>query len=141
LGTTGVINQSHSVSTGGDVLLEIALQEERETGKRRRRSPKRRGKGRVILGFLVFCPNGHRIEVQDRHRGKAGRCPKCKATFIVPEMSLKEQQDAEQARIAAEAATKQSATDNSAGDYSHWMTDVHLHTVDPQKLRLKPSDV
>lgn len=132
-------NQSHSVATGGDVLLEIALEEERETGNRRRAS-KRQGKGRTILGFLVFCPNGHRIEVQDRHRGKAGRCPKCKATFIVPEESLKEKQDAERAKSLAEAAVaEQAATD--AGGYSHWMTDVHLHTVDPLKLRLKPGSL
>jgi hypothetical protein len=33
----------------------------------------------------VKCPNGHTLKVDDRHAGKKGACPKCKALVTVPE--------------------------------------------------------
>lgn len=131
-------DESHSVATGGDALLQIALEEELETGKRRRQPRKKQGKGRTITGFLVFCANGHRIEVQDRHRGKAGRCPRCKSLFIVPEKARdsKGQSAKDQAADAAASADGTEQT-QAAGRYTRWMKDVHLHTVNPEKLRLK----
>jgi hypothetical protein len=132
--------QPHSVATGGDALLQIALEEELEIGKRRRQPRKKGSKDRNITGFLVFCPNGHRIEVQDRHRGKAGRCPKCKSLFIVPEKPP-EPQPAAETQAAEAGADQQAAEANFAGPYVLWMSDVHLHTVNPEKLRLKPGSL
>jgi hypothetical protein len=125
--------ESHSVATGGDALLQIALEEELEIGKRRRQPKKKQAKGRAITGFLVFCANGHRIEVQDRHRGKAGRCPRCKSLFIVPEKT----RDTDGQAAAAAASADGTEQTQASGRYSHWMKDVHLHTVNPEKLRLK----
>ncbi|MBT6157337.1 MAG: hypothetical protein HOH82_21985 [Planctomycetaceae bacterium] len=134
--------ESHSVATGGDALLQIALEEELETGKRRRQPKKKQAKGRAITGFLVFCANGHRIEVQNRHRGKAGRCPRCKSLFIVPEKTSDTDGKSGDGQ-AADAAASADGTDQtqSSGRYSHWMKDVHLHTVNPEKLRLKPGSL
>ena len=134
--------ESHSVATGGDALLQIALEEELETGKRRRQPKKKQPKGRVITGFLVFCANGHRIEVQDRHRGKAGRCPRCKSLFIVPEKTGdSDGQSAEEQAANAAASADGTEQSQASGRYSHWMKDVHLHTVNPEKLRLKPGNL
>lgn len=134
--------ESHSVATGGDALLQIALEEELETGKRRRQPRKKQSKGRKITGFLVFCANGHRIEVQDRHRGKAGRCPRCKSLFIVPEKARdSDGRSAEDQAAGAAASTDGAEQTQDTGRYSRWMKDVHLHTVNPEKLRLKPGSL
>lgn len=134
----------HSVATGGDVLWKAALQEEAET--KQRKSAGGRRQSRVALttrgGFLVHCPHGHRIEVQERHRGQTGRCPRCKAVFIVPDKPWDE--EAEQAKRAAESvakSAKKKAADKPAYQYNRWMTDVHVHAVDPQKLKLKPGSL
>jgi hypothetical protein len=39
----------------------------------------------------VKCPNGHTLKVDDRHAGKKGACPKCKALVTVPEPQQEEQ--------------------------------------------------
>ncbi|MGH7128627.1 MAG: hypothetical protein ACREIV_08650, partial [Planctomycetaceae bacterium] len=81
---------------------------------------------------LVYCPHGHRIEVQERHRGQTGRCPKCQAPFFVPEKPAEPQPEDQPA--GEQPGETQPA---SAAARRKWMTDVHLHTVNPEKLRLK----
>ena len=126
----------HSVATGGDVLLQVALQEEAESGKRTKGA--RRGP-RALRGFLVYCPSGHRIEVQEHHRGRGGRCPRCKAPFYVP---LREELPPETpAAGEAPAAAAGAPTTLVAGQYTRWLSDVHFHTVNPQKLKLKPGSL
>lgn len=117
-------NVAHSVATGGDALLEIAMQEEKQSGRKQRR-------GLARGGFLVYCPNGHRIEVQDRHRGRTGRCPKCRAAYTVP--LLHESEGKEQAEPEAERPRP--------SQQGVWITDIRLHTVDPTKLKLKPGSL
>ncbi len=34
--------------------------------------------------ILVKCPNGHALQVDDRHAGKKGRCPFCKSSVQIP---------------------------------------------------------
>ena len=131
---------AHSDATGGDVLLDVAIQEEAETHERRRmggRLPRAQRQTNGRDGFLVYCPNGHRIEVQEHHRGKSGRCPRCKATFIVPTLTS----DAPQPDAAEAPQTTETKEKPTAGKYTHWQNDVHVHSVDTAKLKLKPGSL
>lgn len=134
---------AHSVATGGDVLLQVALDEEAET-EERRAGEGRRGKRDIGPsspdGVIVFCPNGHRIEVRERHRGKAGRCPKCKELFSVPEKSWEEIR-AEQAKAEQEAAESSELAEAAVEQGPVWMHDVHVHKLEPEKLKLKPGSL
>jgi len=123
------------VGSAGDPLLDIALQEENEAKARQkgRRKKLASGERQAMPGFVfVFCPNGHRIQVEDRHRGQTGRCPRCKSFFHVPgidwdaEKRKKEQAELEQKKESA---------------YTGWMLDMRLHQVDPTKLKLKPGSL
>eukprot|EP00913_Durusdinium_trenchii_P010928 g10257.t1 len=126
----------HSVATGGDALLEVALQEEAEQKKRRKHRRERRKIGpRSETGLLVFCPNGHRVEVQERHRGLTGRCPKCRSPFFVPPKPV-EEKPAEDGAAEADAAES-----TAAGKYEQWMTDVRVHAVNPERLKLKANSL
>lgn len=124
---------AHSVATAGDVLLEVAMDEEREQRTRRKqRGVSLKGGVRTPGGFIIYCPYGCRIEVKDQHRGMTGQCPKCRAPFIVPvdppDYGYKER--------AAETET-QAAAASPTGAWSPWFTDQRLHTVAPEKLKLK----
>ncbi len=117
---------AHSIATGGDALLDIAMQEEAESQKRRKKKRTFAGGAKTPGGFIIFCPYGCHIEVKDSHRGMTGRCPKCKAPFIVPidppDYVKKEEEQAEEEKVALQV---------------HWMDDLHLHVVSPEKLKLK----
>ena len=128
---------AHSVATGGDVLLRVALEEEAAQGRRR---PTNIMKSRN--GILVFCPNGHRVEVQEKHRGKSGRCPKCKAPFFVPEEAW-DTATSKASTLEGETAgaTTRASCEAAAGGFTGWMTDIRLHTVNPAKLKLKPGSL
>jgi hypothetical protein len=129
---------------GGDVLLRVALAEEAEHGVRRRSQRVTEGKPRT--GFRIYCPNGHCIEVQERHRGQTGRCPRCRQLYHVPAGNWDEdkaiQDDKVQNAVAITAAVNaQTAADKpveiSAGEYTRWMLDSHFHSIDLSKLKLK----
>jgi rubredoxin len=119
----------------GDPLLDIALQEENEALARAkdRRKKKAQGEKVAMPGFLfVFCPNGHRIQVEEKYRGMTGRCPRCKSFFHVPGIDWeKKKQEAKQAEEEAARPSK----------YHTWMIDRKLHHVDPTKLKLKPGSL
>ncbi|MBI3866426.1 MAG: hypothetical protein HY290_31485 [Planctomycetia bacterium] len=136
----------HSIQTAGDVLLDAALAEETEATKRAklgRRRPKRTAiTGMAADRILVFCPNGHRVQVQDRHRGRTGRCPNCKALFFVPVADTIQtlgQAGGQPAAPAAEGAA--AAQSDAAIGYTKWITDVRLHRVNPAKLKLIPGSL
>jgi hypothetical protein len=136
----------HSVSTGGDVLLDAALAEQAEAAKRAkfgRRRPKRRAITALSSDrILVFCPNGHRIQVQDRHRGRTGRCPNCRALFFVP-LPATAQTLGEAGGQPAEAAAAGAAAPAAPAPvgYTKWIADVRLHRVNPAKLKLVPDSL
>lgn len=132
----------HSEATAGDLLLDIAKQEETESESRRKQRGKRKP-GDTRGGFIIFCPWGHQIEVQDKHRGQMGKCPRCKAAFIVPQSRL----DEKPAEAAADNAPVADATPSEpagtlvAGKFTRWMKDVRIHSLDPTKLKLKPGSL
>jgi len=120
----------HSVATGGDALLDIAIQEEREY---RQRNKGRRTTGPVMTvggGLIIYCPYGCRVEVKEQHRGMTGKCPRCRAPFIVPI-------DPPQYKKSAAATTDASAASTSTEKFKTWLIDVHLHMIEPEKLKLK----
>lgn len=123
------------VQSTGDPLLDIALQEENEAKERQKGRRKKRASSerQAMPGFLfVFCPNGHRIQVEERHRGQTGRCPRCKSFFHVPTVDL----DAEKKRKEQAELEKKKES-----PYKSWMLDIKLHQVDPTKLKLKPGSL
>lgn len=123
------------IPSTGDPLLDIALAEQNEADRRRKErvKAKRSGPRVALAGYvLVYCPEGHQIQVEERYRGMTGRCPKCKSFFHVPAIDRAKQ--AEDARRAAEEKAK-------ASRYEHWSVDAHLHSLDPTKLKLKPGSL
>lgn len=110
-----------------DELLKIAAAEEAEISKVR--------KGlRSKDTFVVFCPQGHRIRVREKFRGKQGKCPKCESVFIVPQKSSpkpKKKTDVDIPTMGGEAVG------TVPGRYARWLNDVHLHMVVPEKLKIK----
>ena len=132
----------------GDVLLRVALAEEAETGGRRR--GQKHAEGKVKAGFRVYCPNGHCIEVQERHRGQTGRCPRCREMYHVPagnwdEEKAQQEEKAQKAAAIAASVNAQGAGEQpieiSAGEYTRWMLDSHFHALDLTKLKLKPGSL
>jgi hypothetical protein len=113
-------------ATPEDELLKIAAAEEAEISKIRKGM-------RSKDTFVVFCPQGHRIRVREKFRGKQGKCPRCQSVFIVPQKEgpkPKKKTDVEIPTMAGGAPVVK-------GRYARWLDDVHLHTVVPEKLKLK----
>lgn len=133
----------HSVQTAGDVLLDAALEEERDVQDRMKGGNRRlRRSATTELGpdrFLVFCPNGHRIQVHAKHRGRTGRCPNCKSLFFVPQADTN--QTLGQVGGASDGAASGSAASPPTAGYTRWITDIRLHRVSPAKLKLKPGSL
>lgn len=113
-----------------DALLSIAKQQETDVQKSRR--------AKLGEGFVIFCPMGCKIRVQERHRGKIGRCPKCNATFVVPMAKQTSVSGSMPPGVGENAAAAASAGAPAGGQkYGTWMQDIHLHKVAPEKLRIK----
>lgn len=108
-------------------LLKIAAAEEAEISQIRKGMKSKES-------FVVFCPQGHRIRVREKFRGKQGKCPKCESVFIVPQKSSPKPKK----KTDVEISTVSSAPAGGViGRYSRWLTDVHLHNVVPEKLKIK----
>lgn len=131
----------HSEATAGDLLLDIAKQEESESEGRRKQRGKRKP-GDTRAGFIIFCPWGHQIEVQERHRGQMGKCPRCKAAFIVPQARADEKTaEAGPVDMVVPTAPIEPTGALAAGKFTRWMKDAHIHPLDPTKLKLKPGSL
>ena len=139
---------AEDAASGGEVLLRVALAEEAETGGRRR--GQKHPEGKVRSGFRIYCPNGHCIEVQERHRGQTGRCPRCRELYHVPagswdEEKAQQEDKAQKAAAIVAAVNAQGAGDQpieiSAGEYTRWMLDSHFYSLDLTKLKLKPGSL
>lgn len=142
--------EDHSVATAGDVLLQIALDEEKQQSSRKSRGGGKRRSGKAVArspeATLVFCPNGHKIEVKSKHQGMMGRCPKCKMPFFVPLAPATPEPSAETKSTELDMSTATAAplppgaiapTATTVGNMK-WLADVSLHTVNPTKIKAKP---
>jgi hypothetical protein len=143
---------SHEEPTGspaaaaGDVLLQVALQEEREAARRGRRRRPGFDPVRVADGWMISCPCPARvrIKVKEAHRGKTGKCPNptCGSYFTVPADLPDAEPDPAAATATTEGAPAEAGfpTDpaEKAGAYTHWLKDVRLHVVKPAKAKRKP---
>lgn len=143
---------AHSVATGGDALLAVALQEETDAEKRRRmglnRPRRKTDSSDGDEGFLIHCPYGHRIMVQEKHRGRMGRCPSCKAPFIVPAAPVAAVAgETSPATGDAEAAAQPAMPAGPMGShtlaarYPQGLDGLHLHRVVLAKLKIKPGSL
>jgi hypothetical protein len=124
---------SHSVATGGDALLDIAMREIAEESRKRKKTRRATGGARTANGFIIFCPYGCKIEVRDQHRGMTGKCPKCRAPFLVPI----DPPDYAAAKDKAAEAEGAAVASKAPGGFVVWLKDLHVHTVNPVKLKLK----
>ena len=121
-----------------DALFDMVTQDvsESEQRKKKRRPNSLSGGVRTATGgFIIYCPYGCRFEVKDAHRGMQGRCPRCRAPFMVPV----DPPDYSASKKAAEAGAVGAAVgpQDAAGAFSGWIKDLHVHTVSPDKLKLK----
>ena len=122
-----------------DALFDMVTQDvsESEQRKKKRRPNSLSGGVRTATGgFIIYCPYGCRFEVKDSHRGMQGRCPRCRAPFIVPV----DPPDFSASKKAAEAGVVGAVStgpQDAAGAFSGWIKDLHVHTVSPDKLKLK----
>jgi len=128
---------SHSETSGGDALLNTALQEQQESADRAKGGRRRRSQSAVLAPgrFVVYCPKGHRIQVQEKHRGRTGRCPNCKTIFFVPAADSSEVTGDAAVAAAGEGEVPEAPAAAPVG-YTQWITDVLIHRVVPQKLKL-----
>lgn len=127
---------AHSVSTGGEALFAAALEEEKQSVQIRKLYGRRRVSAQALPpgAFLVFCPNGHKVQVFDRHRGRAGRCPSCKAVFFVPVAVI----EAPSTAVEGQAGAASTDPRYQVGAFKNWLFDLKMHTVSPTKIKLKP---
>ena len=122
----------HSEATGGDALLDIALEDE---ARRTRRAPI--GLRVTADASLLRCPAGHPIRVKRKHAGKVGRCPDpdCRLRYLVPDIPP-DAPGENGPEIDANADTDEQPTRDplAAGAFTKWIDGPALHAVDPAKL-------
>lgn len=132
--------KSERPKTEDDALLDLVTQDIHETAARRKKRNTMVGGVRTASGgFIIYCPYGCRFEVKDSNRGMSGKCPRCKAPFIVP-IDPPDYSASKKAATSAGVATADAASakpSDAAGAYAGWMKDLHLHSVSPDKLKLK----
>ena len=107
-------------AAAADDLLKIAADEQKDIQQVRKTI-------RSKDTFIVFCPQGCRIRVKERHRGKSGKCPRCQCDFVVPKKPVPKKSEADAGTPEPVATSR----------YKKWLSDIRLHTVDPTKLRIK----
>ncbi len=122
-------SEGSPVEATGDDILNIAMKDEKQLQKQRRKRAQRGGMKTPGGGLIIFCPYGCRIVVKESHRGMQGKCPECRAPFVVP--------------VDPPNFRKEKTSDDSSGKaatteaFEGWLSDLHLHNVNPEKLKLK----
>ena len=109
--------------TTADDLLGIALIQEKESGRRKR---KRRAELRRKRILIPCSACGVWLRVREEQAGKTVRCRGCQTTVSVPEIRKKDKatSEVEAPRVEFE-----------------WLTDIHLHLVTPTEISLKPGSL
>lgn len=109
--------EDHSVATGGDVLLDIALREEEEAEKRRKK---------------------REAKLQRHQKKKKGQRPDQGGTPSPERLAAQKKVLARQKAAKRRAAAQKRKAQQK---YGVWLTDVRDHAINPQKLKLKPGSV
>ncbi len=130
---------AHSIATGGDALMELAAQEEQERGKRQvDRGMSVEGVKAIRDGFLIDAPKGCRIQVRDERTGELRRLTFGSSSRVRISLLDKLAAIAKAKQAGADAAKQDTGPKHlSAGVYQRWMSGVHQHTLNPEKLKLK----
>ena len=139
LTTPGALAKSERPKSEDDALFDLVTQDvsESEQRKKKRRPNSLAGGVRTAAGgFIIYCPYGCRFEVKESHRGMQGKCPRCRAPFMVPVDPPDYSASKKTPEVTAGAAAAAGPPD-TAGAFSSWMKDLHLHTFSPDKLKLK----
>lgn len=126
-------SKSERPKSEDDTFFDMVKEESAETIRRKKQRPVVGGVRTATGGFIIYCPYGCRFEVKEAHRGMQGKCPRCKAPFIVPI----DPPDFSASKKAEAATTAPTGPADSAGGFSGWLKDFHLHAVAPDKLKLK----
>lgn len=107
-------------------LLGIAMQDQKETRKRKKQKVEEARSKRILLP-CTRC--GAWIRVHEDDGGRTLRCRQCKFPFLVPMMKKKEK--------PKKGAAKESAAKISI----KWLDDVRFHAVAPTEIVLKPGSL
>ena len=105
-----------------DDLVGIAMQDQKETKRRKRDKIKEARKRRILLP----CSCGAWVRVREDQGGRMVRCTQCKKPLIVPMMKKKEKAE------KVEAVSQVDVT---------WINDLHMHVVTPTQISLKPGSL
>lgn len=122
-----------------DALFDMVTQDvsESEQRKKKRRPNGMAGGVRTLTGgFIIYCPYGCRFEVKESHRGMQGKCPRCRAPFMVP-IDPPDYSVSKKTAEAGPSAAGSTGPSDAAGAFSGWLKDLHLHSFSPDKLKLK----
>ncbi len=126
-----------STVTGGDDLMQLAAQEEMESLKRKMGGgTSLEGVKQIRDGFLIDAPKGCRIQIRDERTGEMRRLTFGASSRV--RISLLDKLEAIQKAEAEKQAKKPAGPQHlCAGVYKRWMSDCRLHTLNPEKLKLK----
>ena len=107
-----------------DDLVGIALQDQRETRRKKRAKLKEAKRQRILLP----CSCGAWIRVHQDQAGRVVRCRQCKNPVVVPVMKKKDK-------------TSDKEKSKSSDIKVAWLNEVRLHVIQPTDVTLKPGSL
>lgn len=127
--------ESHADATAGEMLLKMAVAEEKKTGRIKQTMDPRRVKG----GYTLSCVCGARVRVRDAHVGRMIACPnrQCWVYLRIPVDIAKRVADPEREKAVAAPADELGHVVEKieAGDYGSRLRDITWHAVDPETVK------
>lgn len=107
-----------------DDLVGIAMEDQRETRRRKRQKLEEARKHRILMP----CSCGAWIRVHQDQAGRTVRCRQCKKPVVVPVMKKKGKEGRRKKKKVAEIKIK-------------WLEDIRLHVIQPTDVVLKPGSL
>lgn len=107
-----------------DDLVGIAMQDQKETNRKKRQKIQEARKQRILMP----CSCGAWIRVHQDQAGRVVRCRQCKAPVVVPVMKKKGKEGGKkkEKKVAIKVT---------------WLKDVRLHLIQPTDVVLKPGSL
>ena len=109
---------------GVDDLVGIALQDQKETRRRKRDKIEEARKRRILLP----CSCGAWVRVREDQTGRVVRCTQCKKPMVAPVIKKKEKSEKKDAESTPQIDVK-------------WFDDLHMHLVVPTQIKLTPGSL